>query len=884
MDAVAHSGGDPDELFARAQELATAFRHAEAEPLLHEVLARLDGGRSAGGLTRERLQVTLAVTRAELGHVDEGLRILDRLVPEATGQLLGLVLSQRGLLHLRAGRVAEALHDIDAAVPLQPPGSADLAVNLLNRGWLHLSTGALQAARRDLEECARVAGPAGRPVLAARARHNLGYLSFLGGDLPTALAEMDAAHAQNLALTTPGESPDPQPVYHLDRARVLFVAGLLAEAEAGLVEAADGFARLGSLQDQAECELSRAQVALSLGRADDAVTLAERARSGFAHRGSTAWTHVAELLVLRARQERGGESRQVVTAAARLADQLAADGLAEDARTARLLAVQAQLRAAPASGPEHGQDSGAPSGPGSGHRAGPVVPPLHRDDGILTRLYCRQVRAAVAEAAGRRREAGRELRAGLRELHRHQSSFGSLDLQTAVTRHGVGLAARGLEAALAEGSPAAVLAWSEHGRALASRLPPVRPPDDIEAARLLEQLRYVRTELRALQLRGQDDPWLRGRRSELERRIRQRSWYAPGPGDVTEPVTTPVVRRALAEEAMGDAGVMVVHLVSGERLHALVIRPGGSRLIDLGRAGDLWEGVRRVRADLDVLALRGVVPQMRATVLRSLGHGLDRLAARLWEPVAATAGGGPVVLVPSGALTAVPWPMLPGLRGRPVTVARSATTWWRTLRRTPAAVTTNVAAAATAGGTPSAGTPVGRERVVLAAGPDLDRADDEVRQAARGWDRATVLTGDDATGPAVLSAMADAEVVHLAAHGVHEAANPLFSAVRLADGPLFGYDLSLARRLPDQVVLSACDLGLATERPGDELLGMTAVLLHGGARCVVAAVARVSDEVAREVTVGYHAGLRQGLVPAQALARATRDRLDAPFVCFGNGW
>lgn len=870
MVGVAQAGGDPDALFARAQELATAYRQAEAEQVLRQVLLQLQSDPGAGGLTRERVLVTLAMVRAELGHVADGLRILDQLEPVATGQLRGLVLSQRGLLRLRAGRVIEALRDLDAAVPLQPAGSADLAVSLLNRGWLHLAIGNLQLARRDMEECARLAAPADRAVLSARVRHNLGYLAFLAGDLPTALAEMDAAHARSVALTPSGRAPDPDPVYHLDRARVLFVAGLLAEADADLVEAAAGFVQLGSLQDRAECELSRAQVALSLGRLDDAVVLASRARAGFARRGSTAWAHVAELLVLRARQERGDRSqgtgsRRIATAAARLAERLAADGLAEDARMAQLLAVRAEL----AGGQPGGRRAARRAGAGSA--VPPMVVPLRRDDGILTRLYCRQVRAVAAEAAGRPRDAGRELRAGLRELHQHQSSFGSLDLQTAITRHGVSLAARGLEAALDGGSPAEVFAWSEQGRALASRLPPVRPPADAEAAELLEQLRYVRTGLRALQLNGNDDPRLRARRAELERRIRQRSWYTPGPGDVARPVTTAAVRRALA--AAGDrtgsdaaGAAMVVHMLSRDRLHALVIRAGGSRVIALGPVAQLWEIVRRVRADLDVLALQGVVPAMRRTVLRSLGHGLDRLAARLWVPVAAATGEGPVVLVPSGALTAVPWSLLPGLRGRPVTVSRSATTWRRAL------------------GDLNAGPAAGDVRVVLAAGPDLDRADDEVRQAARGWPRATVLTGDRATGSAVLAAMGEADVVHLAAHGVHEAANPLFSAVQLADGPLFGYDLSRAARLPGHVVLSACDLGLATERPGDELLGMTAALLHGGARCVVAAVARVSDEVAREVTVGYHAGLRQGLAPAQALARANEHRLDAPFVCFGSGW
>jgi hypothetical protein len=705
----------------------------------------------------------------------------------------------------------------------------------------------------------------------ARARHNLGYLAFLGGDLPSALAEMDAAHTETLALAREGDPPGPHPVYHLDRARVLFSAGLLAESDAELEEAVSGFAELGSRQDRAECELSRAQIALSRDRPAEAVAFAGRARRRFARRGSSAWAQVAQLVVLRAGYELGRSPRRIAVEAEALARSLAADGLAEDARMARLLAVRAEI-AADGRG-RHGSPAGHP-----GWRA----VPLHRDDGILTRLYARQVRAEAADAQGRPDLAARELRAGLRELHRHQSSFGSLDLQTAVPRHAAALAARGLQAAITAGRPAQVLAWSEQARALASRLPPVRPPADPEAAELLEQLRFVRTELRSVELAGHEDPHLRARRVDLERRIRQRAWYQSGAGDVAEPVRAAEVSRALTGAPGGGRdGALVAHLLSAGRLHALLLRPAGGRLIDLGPADGLWEALRRVRADLDVLALRGIPAPMRRTVRGSLGHGLERLSARLWEPVSRAAGPGPVVLVPPGALTAVPWGMLPGLRGRPLTVSRSATTWWRSMPEQRSGAGSAGAGSAGAGSERSGGDAL---RVLLAAGPDLVGADQEVRQAAAGWPGSTVLTGDDATGQAVLAAMSDADVVHLAAHGVHEAANPLFSAVQLADGPLFGYDLSRLARLPDQVVLSACDLGLATERPGDELLGMTAALLHGGTRCVVAAVARVSDEVAREVTVAYHRGLRAGLGPSRALATATGDREDAPFVCFGNGW
>jgi len=65
---------------------------------------------------------------------------------------------------------------------------------------------------------------------------------------------------------------------------------------------------------------------------------------------------------------------------------------------------------------------------------------------------------------------------------------------------------------------------------------------------------------------------------------------------------------------------------------------------------------------------------------------------------------------------------------------------------------------------------------------------------------------------------------------------------------------------------------------------MTAALLHQGVGAVVASVAKVSDDVAFEVTLALHRRLRQGEPPSLALAAATQNQPCAPFVVFGAGW
>ncbi len=120
----------------------------------------------------------------------------------------------------------------------------------------------------------------------------------------------------------------------------------------------------------------------------------------------------------------------------------------------------------------------------------------------------------------------------------------------------------------------------------------------------------------------------------------------------------------------------------------------------------------------------------------------------------------------------------------------------------------------------------------------------------------------------------------------------MFSSLRLTDGDLNVYDLERMRRVPDLVVLSACDSGFSDTHPGEELMGLSSALLSLGAKSLVASVGLVPDsEATRELMVGLHRGLISGLGPAEALNRARGSLGDttagyvaaASFVCIGAG-
>jgi hypothetical protein len=239
------------------------------------------------------------------------------------------------------------------------------------------------------------------------------------------------------------------------------------------------------------------------------------------------------------------------------------------------------------------------------------------------------------------------------------------------------------------------------------------------------------------------------------------------------------------------------------------------------------------------------------------------VADRLVRPLLSTLGERRVVLTPSGVLAGAPWSLLPGLVGRPLTIPSSATRWLELH----------------AGPTPAP------RRVALVAGPGLARAEEEVTRAAAEWQQASVLSGPESTAANVARLAAEVDVLHLAGHGTHPGENPLFAAVGLADGPWFGYDIDLLPAIPSTVVLSACELGRASVRSGEESVGMTAAWLHAGARSVLSSPVVIADDVACDALARWHALVSGGSAPADALAEVAAAADDVvPLLSFGAGW
>ena len=121
---------------------------------------------------------------------------------------------------------------------------------------------------------------------------------------------------------------------------------------------------------------------------------------------------------------------------------------------------------------------------------------------------------------------------------------------------------------------------------------------------------------------------------------------------------------------------------------------------------------------------------------------------------------------------------------------------------------------------------------------------------------AVLLGKGSATAEHVLGALDGAWLAHIAAHGTFRADNPMFSSLRLDDGPLTVHDFERLAGAPYRLVLSSCDSGVAAPVGADELLGLVSSLVPLGAAGIVASVVPVNDEAAVPVMLALHDAVR----------------------------
>jgi CHAT domain-containing protein len=824
----------------------------DVDAAIGELRAALRLARRSGIADRETdVLATLGASLVYAGHTARGLTALDLAARQAGGVLAGRVRLRRGIALSIVGRNREALADLSqsAAVLRRAGDSIWEARALTARAGVHLAFGSTQRADADFSTAERLFAKTSQELETAYAIHNRGLVAFRSGDLPAALAVLDEAQHRYRQLDLV------EPDLSIDRCGVLLAAGLSADA---LGEADLAIMHLrrtrGQPTKRAELLLLAASAALDGSDPQTALLRARDAQRLFAAQDRDWWRVHAQFLVVKASYATGVASATLLRSATATAVRLEKLGSVDAAR-AHLLAGQLALAV------QRWPDATAHlTAAARGRRRGTA---MSRATGWLAQ-------ALLAETAGQPRRLLGACRSGLNVLDEHRLTLGAAELRAQATAHGAQLAMLAQRHAVRTASPRLLLTWSERWRATALAVPPVRPPDDRELGADLAALRYVTSRLDKARAGEAPTTMLVREQLRLEAAVRGRTLRTPGAARAGHAL---VDIDALLRE-LGPGQLLQVVDVDGT-LYVLVCGAGRVRRLVAGRSQEAARETEFVRSGLRRLA-RQNSPQDRRSTAAILDAGGRKLEAALLGQAARQLGDGPLVIVPPARFHAVPWALLPSLRDRAISIAPSAAAWLRARAIDP---------------------PPSR-RVTVVCGPGLDAARAEApavaamysastaaastaagsTDAAGAYQDVTLLQDGDATAGQVLDAIDGAWLAHIAAHGTFRADSPLFSSLRMADGPLTVYDFERLRRAPYRLVLPSCDSGLMAPAGADELLGLVSSLLPQGTAGILASVVPLNDSAAAELMPQLHRWLAAGRTLAESLPALRRDLGNDPLL------
>lgn len=299
-------------------------------------------------------------------------------------------------------------------------------------------------------------------------------------------------------------------------------------------------------------------------------------------------------------------------------------------------------------------------------------------------------------------------------------------------------------------------------------------------------------------------------------------------------------------------------------LYAFVLRDGDVR-------AHIWpDGQNRLAQDLRrwrfLLERHMLAPDSSAAPVAFDAERVfwNELGDWLWKPLDLSADdGGDILLVPTGQLFAIPFAAL-RVDDRwlgdihQITVAPSLRHYDAACHLTAASDSVEIFEA------PDLGLPAVRNEVEAL----IDHLGDQ-----------SYTLHSPALRESLLSAPAG-KLWHFAGHARFRADNPFYSALQLADGPVFAADLR-TRRVPVRLAtLSACHSGGGATAPGEEFSGFVRSIMEMGARSVLAGLWPVADASTAFWMTRFYGSWLAGAPLTKAVQTAqveTRSKWPSPY-------
>lgn len=813
-------------------------------------------------------QISKIFALARLGRYDEavavGMRARSTLLAHGDDLAVGRIELNLGNLADRRGQYDQAIAYYQAAAERFRAVGDQRMLAYVHNGMANMLSQQHQfhAAAALYEQALAVAEAADLEVTRAEIECNLGDMALFQGRYDQALALLERSRRRYAALGMTHESA----IAELELADAYMELNLAAEAAAIYGSVTDTFAALEMQAEQARALLNHGRACLHLGKSDVAWALLSEAEDLYAAEGNPVGAAMVALAEAWLHYRKGNYAQ--AEAAERAEGALAAAGLWDQLLALRWLCG------------ESARLLGQPCAPLLRQTLAEAA--QHGVSQIAQR--CRTSLGHLAAHAGDRVAAEEHFLAAATIGEALRAPLPADELRTAFAAQSADPFNELVQLCLAEpdaGRDAEALGYAERGRARAmiemlgsdARLP--QATHDSADPADISRLNELRTELNWLYSRisrlpdGTSDPAAltslyeaAHEREVAVNELRRRMSHTSGAGvSVVSPLDLPGLYAEL-----GSTTALVEYVELADELAAFVVTDDGVVTCRLGPIAAVEAELIRFRFQIGTLGsgMSSVRRHMQILTDRTRRH-LQALYQLLIRPLEHLIGDRRLVVVPSGPLYYVPFHAL--YDGKNYLVAH------REVCCVPSAEVLRHCLSL-----PRA--PLRRALLVGVADDAAPCARAEAVTLAQGFSEAVTLLDADATITALATAAPHADVLHLACHGRFRPDNPLFSALRLADGWLTVHDIYSLDLHCQLVTLSACETGVSSVAPGDELLGLARGFFLAGAPALIVSQWRVDDQATAELMDAVYQGLRAGHQPAAALRAAqiaTMERWPHPF-------
>ncbi len=336
----------------------------------------------------------------------------------------------------------------------------------------------------------------------------------------------------------------------------------------------------------------------------------------------------------------------------------------------------------------------------------------------------------------------------------------------------------------------------------------------------------------------------------------------------------------LADVLEADETVVEFFVASGRVSAFVVSNDGVSAHTSYADAAKVERSLTGLRFQMEKFGLgHSYARAHRAALRRCADNYLESLYEELLAPLAAKIEGRRLVVIPHGILHYVPFHALRRAADGRYVIEENEVSY------APSATVHRLCALR----------PARRDGVTSLLAVGLSDASaphiaEELASIARCFPDAVRLEGERASKLAFLDHAPRSRFLHLATHGFFRQDNPMFSSVRLADGPLNFYDVFDLELDAELVTLSACNTGLNKLSPGDELSGLMRGFLYAGAPSLMVSLWAVNDRSTSELMQSFYRHLSGGATKRGALRSAQLEALEryghpyywAPFILMGK--